>query len=270
MAIRNEDKVVFLQAAARFGVWILVRDTNAASLAYMGQCGSNGRLAYTPKPIDCKPKTADLDAGAFLNNGLVADPVKVRAAFSRDRLTKARNIWDKFAHEQDVYNEKSPSPSRVDLDARSPHYGCLKKNGLYLHGDYDLKDIIRIGEPNLAAVNELNDEVHMESRWFKRIQAFVNGAIVSNDQHVPMIQHGGEAQFADHSADLIYFFGPAGEHFTMQNQAEISEWYGEIRRAVIDLNTMSSGPRQGPAPDFGSLPGARRHGHLWSLPGGAS
>jgi hypothetical protein len=66
--MRPQDKVVFLDAARHFHSWILVRRTNPASLPYVGLPG------YSPKRIDCKAKTADLDVPPWKLAGLVIDP----------------------------------------------------------------------------------------------------------------------------------------------------------------------------------------------------
>ena len=63
--MRPQDKVVFLDAARHFHSWILVRRTNPASLPYVGLPG------YSPKRIDCKAKTADLDVPPWKLAGVV-------------------------------------------------------------------------------------------------------------------------------------------------------------------------------------------------------
>src|SRR5580692_9242485 len=66
--MRSQDKAIFLEAARQFQIWILVRRTNRASLEYVGRPG------YTPKRIDCKAKTADIDIAPYQFQGLVVDP----------------------------------------------------------------------------------------------------------------------------------------------------------------------------------------------------
>ncbi|MEX2357941.1 MAG: hypothetical protein WEE51_06395, partial [Pirellulaceae bacterium] len=53
-----------------------------------------------------------------------------------------------------------------------------------------------------------------------KVQSFVNTRI-----GVPMIQHGGEMQYADHSEQSIDAFGPAGEDVTILNQFSVRAWY---------------------------------------------
>ena len=77
-----------------------------------------------------------------------------------------------------------------------------------MHGDYDLYDIIDPDEAqrNLAAVESLLGHPHLRGANFYRVQSFVNSAI-----GVPMIQHGGEMQYADHSEQAIDAFGHRSE-----------------------------------------------------------
>ena len=89
-AIRQQDKAVFADAARHFNLWILVRRTNRESLPYIGLPG------YTPKPIDCKAKTADSSYDSrYRTAGLVVDPNEHRRAFG-PRLADALSEWKKF------------------------------------------------------------------------------------------------------------------------------------------------------------------------------
>jgi hypothetical protein len=40
-----------------------------------------------------------------------------------------------------------------------------------------------------------------------------------------MIQHGGEAQYKDHSEQSIDAFGPNGEDVTILNEFSVRGWY---------------------------------------------
>ena len=88
--IRPQDKEKFAAAARKIGVWILVRGTNPKSLEYFG------RGDCTPKPIDCKAKTAKQGPCA----GLVVNPHQAERAFSGCDLVSAIRVWDekKAAH----------------------------------------------------------------------------------------------------------------------------------------------------------------------------
>jgi hypothetical protein len=94
---REQDKKIFARVAKNppigLGVWILVRGANEKSLAdkYMLD-----RVHYTPKPIDCKAKTAKEGPCA----GLVVNPHQAERAFSGCDLVSAIRVWDekKAAH----------------------------------------------------------------------------------------------------------------------------------------------------------------------------
>ncbi len=40
-----------------------------------------------------------------------------------------------------------------------------------------------------------------------------------------MVQHGGEAQYADHSRQALDTFGPNGEQVTILNEYSVRAWY---------------------------------------------
>jgi hypothetical protein len=209
--MRPQDKQVFLAAARHFHSWILVRRTNPASLAYVGLAG------FTPKRIDCKAKTADLDIPPYKLAGLVVDPNVHPRAFRSGKAEKAKKYW----------LEMKPligTIYTVDMDLRSKHYGCLKLQGSYVHGDYDLYDIIDINQPqrNLAAVETMLGQPHRRGANVLRVQEFINSRIGT-----AMIQHGGEAQYADHSEQAIDAFGPNGEDVTILNEFSVRAWYAD-------------------------------------------
>lgn len=207
--MRPQDKLVFLKAARHFDAWILVRRTNVASLPYIGLPG------YSPKRIDCKAKTADIDIPPYKLAGLVADPNLHPRAFKPGKLDNARKYWS-------AMGPLIGTLYQVDADTRSKHYGCLRLQGSYIHGDYDLYDIIDAAAPsrNLASVETLLGQPHRRGANVLRVQKFINDAIGS-----PMIQHGGEAQYADHSEQSIDVFGPGGEDVTILNEFSVRSWY---------------------------------------------
>src|SRR5262245_27167018 len=87
--MRPQDITCFREAARDLELWILVRATNPLSLGYIGLAG------FTPKPVECKPKTADVESHPA--GGLVADPFTVPEAFSASKLEKAKQLWRKNA-----------------------------------------------------------------------------------------------------------------------------------------------------------------------------
>ncbi len=274
--MRTKDKVAFRDAAKHLNCWILVREINSASLQYISSPG------YTPKPIDCKPKTADSDANGKKLAGLVVAPtIHGSASFSSNKFPKAMGCWKDFLGQQGVnactepgltpqeqgikeaedLNKKSIEYG-VDLDNRSVHYGCLKFNNKWIHGDYDLKDIILEGQErrNLAAVEELCGQPHMRGPRFYRIQSFINTRLGTS-----MIQHSGEAQYADHSEDTIDVFGPKGQYNHLVGVWEIRSWYERHNRDIIDTKKgkFSTVPDPAISPEeyrsaFRLIPGGKR------------
>jgi hypothetical protein len=149
----------FERAARLHDVYILVRQTGKASLQWVGKPG------YTAKRADMKCKTADLNV--YVNGtrrvwGLVCSPRIHPAAFSRDRLKKASDLWDQSQHLitvprspgfTDTMRVKCPTPYALQTDPAHKHYGCIAwvEGGLvqpkYVHGDYDLFAIVPAGNP---------------------------------------------------------------------------------------------------------------------------
>ena len=209
--MRLNDKKIFLQVAQELKLWILVRRTNPASLQYIGRAG------YAPKPIDCKAKTADQNVGPSLLAGLVVDPTVQPLAFSPPKREKAIEEWRKHGHEMlaSGYTVEKNNPSTR---------GLVKRLGSFLHGDYDLYDIVdpEAASRNLAAVESLLGQPHRRGANFLQVQSNVNSKI-----GVPMVQHGGEMQYTDHSDQAIDAFGPNGEDVTILNQFSVRGWYQE-------------------------------------------
>ena len=175
LKLRRDDVAVFAAAAEVFDHIIIVRATNVKSLGYIGQKG------FTPKPIDCKPKTADQDCfvpdvNIFVEcAGLVVDPTLVSyAAYSSDKKRrKARESWVSFLQGKTAEETARRTFRRraskgfysVDTLKTSRYYGCLMLSSQdmpsddfnlsgrgwlrfkqtemrYIHGDYDLYGLI--------------------------------------------------------------------------------------------------------------------------------
>ena len=116
---------------------------------------------------------------------------------------------------------------RVDVDPASPRFGCLQLSQgggawCYIHGDYDLYDIIDPAHPsaNLAAIETLRGVPHMRGPRLGEVQSYINERIRSD-----MIQHGGEVQYTDHTEQSIDVFGPNGEECTILNEYSVRAWY---------------------------------------------
>jgi len=226
--MRAEDKIVFADAARQFQAWILVRRTNPRSLQYIGKPG------YVPKRIDCKPKTADLDGQEKLWAGLVVAPELCPGAFKPGKRDEAVRMWEEFVAQERLGKAGSSSPYRVDTEERSRHYGCLQLDGQYIHGDYDLYDIIPVDHPsaNLAAVEMLLGQPHRRGVLVTRVLAYVNGRI-----GIPMVQHGGEAQYKGHREQPLDAFGPNGEQCTILNEFSVRAWYRDRFRGRRTLGS---------------------------------
>src|SRR5437868_4514004 len=148
--MRRQDAIVFHDVAMAEKLWILVRATNPYSLPYVGD------LNCYPKPIDCKAKTAQNNQprkdgnGSCELRGLVVSPIIHPGAF--EDLAKATSFWTQLtAHCTDDLRS-GKGRYKLDMNEKSVHHGCLmvKEGGLYryLHGDYDLKDIVEVGYEN--------------------------------------------------------------------------------------------------------------------------
>jgi hypothetical protein len=250
--MRDQDKRPFSIAALApnihdAGLWILVRDTNPASLQYMGLPG------HRPKGMDCKAKTAPFNTEPYRHAGLVVQPFLCPRSFKPDKLNGAKSEWCKFVIKHPVQpwatdtNGKSmPANLQPDCTVNSDkedlaHYGCLLFHGVYLHGDYDLYDIILADRPtrNLAAVGD--DGQSTRGRYFRDVAELVNGMnkldLVTYDREgVDMVLHGAQAQGFGHiDDDTIYVFGPHAEYEEIHGG--VVAWYQRKFRGrrAIDL-----------------------------------
>ena len=177
LGMRGKDVRVFCMIARKYNIYILVRQTNQASLNYVGKPG------YYPKPAAIKAKTADIDPAPFSYTqhgqtrtahhevaGLVPHPGFQPAVYGGEKLAKAQHFWLETLNVALTPGSNIPatdlkSPStwtywgkehtsaatgwrwKVDVDPSSQHFGCLQlaRDAIgwsYIHGDYDLKDVI--------------------------------------------------------------------------------------------------------------------------------
>ncbi|WP_295579187.1 hypothetical protein [uncultured Lamprocystis sp.] len=183
LGVRASDVRVFQQVALDTDTIILLRHTNPKSLLYIGKPG------YTPKPIDCKAKTAkedDLVGGQVMEcAGLVVDPRLRSGTVFKGGLERALDSWKQFISGQHRVKLKD----RVEVflrangkgfyavDTHPPsilhrHHGCLmlslqdvpkdfdpatghtrdwmQRHMAYLHGDYDLYGVVDVVAINRA------------------------------------------------------------------------------------------------------------------------
>jgi hypothetical protein len=267
--MRGKDLRVFCMVARKYNVYILVRHTNEASLRYVGMNG------YYPKPATIKAKTADQDPPAFSYKvggvsrtvqhrvaGLVPHPGFQPKVFAGAKMDKALSCWHDTldvlygagvnipgttpdtwaAWGKDHTSARSGWRWRVDVDPGSPHFGCLQiaRDAVpwsYLHGDYDLKDVIVKGQETFN--QRLEGKVQGAKNYtpllpgleFETIRKELNAGI-----GVDMVQHGAEAQFAWHGDEPITVVLPDGPQlqFLVLNNAEaVQRWYIDLNRELI-------------------------------------
>ena len=197
---------------------ILVRDTNVASLKFIGLSG------FRPKPIECKAKTANAPAHRF--SGLVVSPYLLPEAFRPNGLLSAKKNWLSF---EKVMRSRPGWTIRQDGDLR----GCVEFHGKLLHGDYDLFDVIpvpksELGPGNklkrdqkvghLAAIETLNGQASYRTWGIEPVKKYVNSMVLS-----PMVQHGAAMQFSGEFEQNVHVFTPDKRYRFCEN-AE-SEFY---------------------------------------------
>ena len=126
----------------------------------------------------------------------------------------------------------------VVKDAASPYHGCVQLGGKRVHGDYDLKGIVLPGQEQriLTLVTEtLGQDARREPRFYA-VQEFVNDAIGK-----PMVQHGAEDEYLDHSTDqdetIFVFFPEEREPKRLRGPAETRAWYEKELRGRFSTHT---------------------------------
>ena len=240
-AMQPQHIAAFSDAARQFNVFILVRETNLASLDHIGK-------GYAvAKRLDCKVKTADGNwvhsSGPKASAGLVVDPTIVPAnAFRPGKHARSLALWNSFARQMIRSQVSTLEGQRgvtyipegglyfVDLDPASPRYGCLKFTssslltaGKYVHGDFDLYAIVPAGDPsrNIRVKEERLGEDHARSPEFFDVQNFVNSRI-----GLPMVLHGAQESYDDEHADeILAMFWPDGRITAVNGAQEIEHLY---------------------------------------------
>lgn len=238
--MRKTDAEVFAEAANWFRVYILVRATNPESLEFMDQKG------YSAKRLDCKAKTADfdviIDGNIYKTAGLVVDPRVVgHGAYKGGKHGKALEAWNKFAPAvaSGIYDSQGKPTATyyprgglygVQMDPQHTHYGCvmfssssLISAATYIHGDYDLYAIVDPGNPldTVFVQEERLGEHHSRGKELLDVQVFVNRRLGR-----PMVLHGDQEKYAEHSDEEVYVFYPDGRPMrTLANKADIERFY---------------------------------------------
>jgi len=230
----SRDQNVFLKAAKQFNAWILVRQTNPRSLQY------KGKRLYEPKPINCKPKTADRPL-AWPNkqvDGLVVDPFRWPEAFSGGKIEAARELWTEFRLKYGL-GEYVTTPEgfkflgknsshfdfAVNIEPTSPHEGCLSQKGKYLYGDFDLFDIVFVGRPPRIILpgqssSTVSNKVPTGPQYAKSFQVQDSrdedwdkiADYINTQLGAPMIQHGSQFLYKPGVFEPVEAFGPDDKH----------------------------------------------------------
>ena len=272
LGMRGIDVRAFCRIAQTYNIYILVRQTNEASLKYIGMPG------YYPKPAAVKAKTADIDPPPFEYivkgqrrvsqhkiEGLVPHPWFQPAVFNEKKLDKARDCWLetldialspgcnipaanlKFPETWVFWGREHISSRtgwrwKIDINPESVHFGCLQimrdqTPWSYLHGDYDLKDVIVRGH---ETYNERNEE---KIQGVKNYTPLLPGLefetirkALNNEMGVEMVQHGAEAQYAWHGDEPVTVITPEGPHlqfFILGNAEAVQGWYINLNRQLI-------------------------------------
>jgi hypothetical protein len=231
----------FQRAAAHFKVWILVRRGNPASLRWIGKSG------YTPKPLDCKAKTAEKNVEATQCAGLVASPIELPAAFSPEKLQEALAEWPRFLPLLYTFNPKDPQGNlaadaagkhyRLQTDRAHQHFGCVmykpvfRARAEYIHADYDLYAVVPEADPKsniFVRETGFGGQPHSRSQKLYDVQYFLKAAGVLQGQESgsPMVRHGEQETFKTDWDDQLDVFWPDGKAITELNGArEIQTFY---------------------------------------------
>jgi hypothetical protein len=267
--MRGKDLQKFLMVARDQRVILLVRHTNSDSLQYVGREGYYPKPALVKaKTADIDPKSTARSVNgrmveqAYRIAGLVVHPGFHPGAFKASKVQKARDCWgDGMTLLGGARLPAAPDPARsetwsawgvgrkadcspqwrwrVDVDPASAHFGCLQlaREGLnwaYIHGDYDLKDVIVPGKETDNRRNEgkvdgvKNYTPLLSDVDFDQIRASLNQLIGAD-----MVQHGAEAQFAWHGDEPITVAFPDWTHLLLTDAMTVQRWYEERNRSVL-------------------------------------
>jgi len=269
IGMRGKDLQKFLMVARSHNVILLIRHTNEDSLGYIGVTGFYPKpAAVKAKTADVNPPPITrLVMGAksrtnYQVAGLVVHPGFQPGCYRGSKIGKAQDAW--------VHTLETLGPSlmnaavdpdkpdtwsiwgvervainaprwkwRVDIDPSSQRFGCLQlKKGTdgwcYIHGDYDLKDVIVLGREtdNRRAEGKLDGVKNftpvLYEKEFETIRTELNTLIGSD-----MVQHGAEAQFAWHGDEPITVAFPNWTQLLLYDAVTVQGWYMNLNRNVL-------------------------------------
>jgi hypothetical protein len=268
IGMRGKDLQKFLMVARTHNVIILVRHTNEDSLGYIGQPG------FYPKPAAVKAKTADTNPPPTIGlvrgvktrtsyqvAGLVVHPGFQPGCYRGAKIEKAQDAWlhtlETLAPHMNVKVDLQKPDTwsiwgvertavraprwkwRVDINPESPRFGCLQlRKGndgwCYIHGDYDLKDVIVPGSETDNRRNEgqlfgvKNFTPLLPNVEYERVRTALNQLIGAD-----MVQHGAEAQFAWHGDEPITVAFPDWTFVVLTDAVTVQRWYETRNREVL-------------------------------------
>ncbi|MBH9579268.1 hypothetical protein [Inhella proteolytica] len=267
--MRGKDLQKFLMVARDQNVILLVRHTNEDSLVYVGKPGYYAKPALLKaKTADLDPPAVTrsvagrMVAQSYRIAGLVVHPGMHPGAYKPAKLAKALQAWEdgmKLLAGANLPAAGDPLKLeswaawgvgrvatcssdwrwRVDVDPASSHFGCLQlmRAGLdwaYIHGDYDLKDVIVPGRETLnqRAEGKLHGVKNytpvLERGNFERVREQLNQLIGAD-----MVQHGAEAQFAWHGDEPITVAFPNWTFVVLNDAVTVQRWYEQLNRSVL-------------------------------------
>lgn len=267
--MRGKDLQKFLMVARDFNVILLVRHTNADSLQYVGRPGYYPKPAVVKAKtadVNPPPQVALVNGRQATRTyevaGLVVHPGFQPHCFVGAKMQKATSCWEQTMEvlsptlaKTSVDLTKPDSWSiwsvertgvnasrwkwRVDVNPASPHFGALqlKLGGgvwSYIHGDYDLKDVIVHGHEtdnrkHSGTIDGVKNYTPMlVDLQFERVRTALN-----NLMGVDMVQHGAEAQFAWHGDEPITVAFPDFTHLLLYDAMTVQAWYEKLNRQVL-------------------------------------
>jgi hypothetical protein len=271
--MRREDAVALSLVAQSQGMYILLRPTNPESVKYIGN------PAYTPKRIDCKPKTADFDAviggRRYQTAGLVTDPTLVgEAAYKPGKFQSASKYWNSFQSQVETRPFNADGSARMDrlaggkrymVDNRpdSQHRGVLMYTGTGrvrdakpVYGDFDLYGVANARNPSSLIFRK---EILLGQPHFRDINvAQVQGAL-NKLMQIPLVMHGSQDPFMAEHGEPVIVVRPDGTLQYLPDGTAVEQLYR------TELQGRPTGS-QGAVPfDPSTLPpGKRPHRRRWT------
>lgn len=268
VGMRGRDMRAMMIVARDYTVIILVRHTNESSLQYIGRPGFYPK----PAIVKAKTADLDPPRGNWTVNGrsitighhvagLVVHPGFQPNCYSSGKAAKALKCWEDTMKtllpamgDQRVDLRRPDSWAlwgadhiaagasrwrwRIDTDVQSEHFGCLQLRTAemawsYIHGDYDLKDVIVPGreKENRRVTGKIDGVPNcvplLAGREFTTIQAELNRRMGAE-----MVQHGAEAQYAGHGDEPITVAYPNWRHELLLCGATVQSWYARMEREL--------------------------------------